>query len=85
MEGSPAAADEALRLITNKLREASARVQQPSQPRSARPVSHEDQHTVTLLVSNDHVGGIIGKGGANIMQIRQVTPLAFGACICIRG
>ncbi len=79
IDGGAAAVEEALRSITLRLLEAPNHHKQ-SQARTralaAKSLPVGEKHTKVLNVAGDQVGSIIGKGGANIRQIRAVRSSA---------
>lgn len=82
VEGHAYSVDAALRGVTLRLRTQAMRVEAPAghspavQPIHARGQAVLDPSQVSKVVmriASEQVGGIIGKGGANITQIRQIS------------
>eukprot|EP00951_Prasinocladus_malaysianus_P002829 scaffold20094_cov41-Prasinocladus_malaysianus.AAC.2 len=45
----------------------------PARSHREQPVDEGPEETLHLTIPSEHVGGIIGKGGSNITQIRQIS------------
>ena len=85
MEGNPRQVHEALILVAQTLRESPTRTGRRSSTRAsptkrakrtaAPAVAPEDATTTVMEVDASQIGGIIGKGGANITSVREVGTL----------
>jgi len=83
VEGHAYSVDAALRGVTLRLRTQAMRNEAPTGHNTAThggvharaPAALDPAQTskVVMRIAADQVGGIIGKGGANIMQIRQIS------------
>lgn len=68
--GTPPAVNHAIELIVDVLEEAHGDFP-PADPSLAMGASEPPPHVFKLLLTNNQVGGIIGKGGATIKQMRE--------------